>query len=285
MTPLKAAIGRYTHTDALFADPLLAMANLPVAHRAFAPMVRTECFDVSEMAIGTFLMARAAGSDLVLLPIVLAARFQTGALLRRAADPFGPGDLQGRRIGMRSYGQTTGLWLRGVLQEQYGLQPDQVRWVTFEDAHVAAYRDPAWATRAPAGADMLAMLQAGDLDAAVFGNDLPNDPTLTTVFPDLDAAAQAFQNRHHFMPVNHMVTVTANVARQPGLVAALLERFKAAGNPFPSGRAALDPAVALALRYATEQELLNRPLTLDEVWAGLPDIDDHETGAASGAAE
>jgi 4,5-dihydroxyphthalate decarboxylase len=206
----------------------------------------------------------------VLLPVVLAARFQDGALLRRAADPFGPGELRGRRIGVRAYSQTTGLWLRGTLQEAYGLRPDGARWVTFEDAHVEAYRDPPWAERAPAGSDMLSMLREGALDAAIFGNELPAGSDLATVFPDPAEAGRAFRDRHGFMPVNHMAVVRAEVAREPGLVRSLLDRFRAAGNPFLSGRAALDPAVALALRYAAEQGLLARPITLEDVWAGLP---------------
>lgn len=270
MTPLAAAIGRYRHTEALFADDMLRIEPFPVISRAFAPMVRTQRFDVSEMAIATFLMAHAAGSDLVLLPVVLAARFQNGALLRRAADGFGPGELAGRRIGVRAYSQTTGLWLRGDLQETHGLRPDQARWVTFEDAHVASYRDPPWAERAPAGSDMLAMLRDGRLDAAIFGSDTPSGPDLATVFPDPAAAGEAFFARHGLLPVNHMVVVRAEVARRDGVVRSLLDRFRAAGNPFPHGRAALDPAVAMALRYAAEQGLLQRKLTLDDVWAGLP---------------
>ena len=225
---------------------------------------------MSEMAIATFLMARAAGSDLVLLPVVLAARHQNGALLRRAANPFGPDDLPGRRIGVRAYSQTTGLWLRGALAEEHGLQPNQVRWVTFEDAHVPTYRDPPWAERAPAGSDMLAMLRDGSLDAAIFGNDTPSAPDLATVFPNPDAAGRAFQQRHGFTPINHMLTIRAEIAQRPGAVRSLLDRFRAAGNPFPSTRAALGPAVALAARYADEQGLLARPLTPDETWAGLP---------------
>ena len=200
----------------------------------------------------------------------MATRFQNGALLRRAPDPFGPADLAGRRVGVRAYSQTTGLWLRGAIQEQYGLRPEQIRWITFEDAHVAGFQDPAWTTRAPAGADMLAMLHAGDLDAAIFGNDVPSDPALVPVDPDPKAAANAFFARHALMPVNHMVVVRAEIARREGAVRALLDVFRAAGNPFPFGRTALDPAISLATRYAQEQGLLIRPITLDDVWAGLP---------------
>lgn len=266
---LSAAIGRYRHTEALFSDPTLRLEPFPVISRAFASMARDQKFDISEMAIATLLMARAAGSDLVLLPVVMAARFQNGAMLRRADDRFGPGDLQGKRVGVRAYSQTTGLWLRGILQDEYGLAPHDVRWVTFEDAHVASFRDPAWTERAPPGSDMLAMVRDGALDAAIFGNELPEAVDLATVFPDPAASGQAFQARHGFVPVNHMVVVRADVARQPGAVRTLLDRLRA-GNPYPSGRAALDPAIGLALRYAQAQGLLAQPLTLDDVWKGLP---------------
>ena len=270
MTALSAAIGRYRHTAALFADPMLRMEAFPVINRAFAPMVRTQRFDVSEMAIATFLMARAAGSDLVLLPVVMAARFQNGAMLRRAAASFGPDELQGRRIGARAYSQTTGLWLRGILQEEHHLEPSQARWVTFEDAHVAGSQDPPWAERARAGSDMLAMLRNGQLDAAIFGNDMPDAPDLATVFPDPEAAGRVFLQRYGMKPVNHMVVVRAEIARRPGVVRSLMDRFRDAGTPYPFGRTALDPAIALALRFATSQGLLARPLTLEEIWAGLP---------------
>jgi 4,5-dihydroxyphthalate decarboxylase len=266
---LRTAIGRYPHTEALFQDPQLAIETFPVITRAFAPMVREQRFDLCEMAIATFLMARAAGSDLVLLPVVMSARVQNGTMLRRRGDDFGPDGLAGRRVGVRAYSQTTGLWLRGELQDRFGLYPDKVRWVTFEDAHVAGFRDPPWAERAPTGSDMLTMLRGGMLDAAIFGAETPSAPDLVPVFPDPIAAGQAFRTRYGLTPVNHMVVIRAEVARREGVVVSLLARFRAGANPYPFGRAALAPAIRLALRFAMEQGLLARPLTLDDVWAGL----------------
>ncbi len=277
---LTAALGRYPHTAPLFSDPLLAIEPFPAISRAFKPMVREGRFDISEMAIATFLQARAHGSDLVLLPVTMSARFQNGAMLRRTDNPFGPADLAGRRVGVRAYSQTTGLWLRGIIQEEHGIAPQSIRWLTFEDAHVAGYRDPPWAGRAPAGADMLAMLRDGTLDAGVFGADMPDAPDMTTVFPDPAAAADAFWARHRLVPVNHMVVARADVARRPGVVRALMDAvFAARGGVAPEadgrdllpfGRPALDPAVVLAARYAWEQGLLPRELTIAEIWAGLP---------------
>lgn len=277
---LRAAIGRYRHTEALLSGTIaseivkLDFADVPVISRAFAPMVREARYDVSEMAIATFLMAKAWDKPLVLLPVTLAARFQEGALLCRVdGNVRGPGDLAGKRVGVRAYSQTTGMWLRGVLAEAHGVASDSVRWVTFEDAHVAEYRDPAWAERAPKGADMAAMLKSGELDAAVFGNDVPADPALRTVFPDVAAAGEAFRAAHGFVPVNHLVCVTRNLAQnRPEVVAEIVRLFGRAlhGTGLPFGRAALRPAIKLAIRYCTEQGLLPRPLTLDEVWEGLP---------------
>ncbi|WP_237214870.1 ABC transporter substrate-binding protein [Falsiroseomonas oryziterrae] len=277
---LRAAIGRYAHTAALLDGRIVSpgvtldFADLPVPSRAFAPMVREQRFDVSEMAIATFLMAKAWGKPLVLLPITLAARFQEAALLCRADGTVqGPGDLAGRRVGVRAYSQTTGMWLRGVLAERHGVAPEAVRWVTFEDAHVAEYRDPPFAERAPKGADMLAMLKAGELDAAIFGNDLPADAALRPVFHDPAAAGEAFRAAHGFVPVNHLVCVTREVAaRRAEEVRALVALFAQAlaGTTLPFGREALRAPLDLATRWCVEQALMPRSLTPDEIWDGLP---------------
>jgi 4,5-dihydroxyphthalate decarboxylase len=283
---LRVALGRYPHTRALLAGEVasdwlrLEFADIAPINRAFAPMVREARFDVCEIAIATFLQALAAGQDLVLLPVAMAARFQEQALLCRAdSDISGPADLAGRRIGVRAYSQTTGMWLRGILAEAHDLEPGQMHWITFEDAHVAAYRDPPWAERAAPGADMLALLRAGDLDAAIVGNDAPDDPALRTVFPDPAAAAAAFWSRHRLVPVNHMVCVRGALAsRHPGLMDELLRLFRAARGtaPLPSGRAALEPAVALALRYCAAQHLLAGPVEMDRIW--------HDAALAGGCA-
>ncbi|AWV20543.1 4,5-dihydroxyphthalate decarboxylase (plasmid) [Roseomonas mucosa] len=274
-TVLRSAIGRYPHSapvlDGQVTSLLLRLedARIKPVSRAFAPMVREGRFEVSEMAIATFLMAKAAGKPLVLLPVVMAARFQEAALLCRADSPVaGPIDLAGRRLGVRAYSQTTGMWLRGCLLEEFGLRPSDLHWVTFEDAHLAEYRDPPWAERAPAGSDMMAMLEKGALDAVIVGNDVPEDPNLRTVFPDPVAAGEAFRARYGFKPVNHLLVMRGDVvARRPDLAAELVRLFRDAPM---TGHAALDPALLLASRFCAEQQLLPAPLTLEEIWEGLP---------------
>ena len=291
MPVLRTAVGAYKHTAALRSGEVasaklrLEFADVSPVNRAFAPMVRDARFDVCEMAIATFLQAKAYDKPLVLLPVTMAARFQEAALLCRADSALrGPADLHGRRVGVRAYSQTTGMWLRGILADGHGVRPDAVRWVTFEDAHVAECRDPPWAERAPAGTDMLAMLRAGELDAAILGNDLPDDPGLRNVFPNPAEAGEAFRRCHGFVPVNHLVAVRRGLAEsRPDLMAELLRMFRDAQaasspdagghDPLPMGRAALQPAIDLALRYADEQSLLPRRLGAEEVWEGLPHED------------
>lgn len=267
---LRAAFGPYASLDRLrTAEPQafrLEFATVKPISRAFAPMVRDGAFDISEMALGTALQALAYGKPLVLLPVVIAARFQEGALLCRADSPLaGPQALAGCRVGVRAYSQTTGLWLRGVLAELHGVAAQDIGWVTFEDAHVAEYRDPPWTERAPAGADMMAMLRQGELDAVVVGNDVPDDPALRTVFPDPAAAAYAFRAVYGFKPVNHIAVVRAELAaRHPEWVRLLT-------GLLPPGGADLRRAAQAALRFLEAQAMLPRPLDIAEVWADLPE--------------
>lgn len=280
---LTVAIGDYPHTRALksgeVASDLVALdfPEIKPINRAFAPMARERRFDVSEMAIATFLQAKAYGLGLTLLPVALAARFQEAALLCRAdSDIRGPADLKGRRMGVRSYSQTTGLWLRGVLAEDYRVAPSDVDWIVFEGAHVAHYSDPAFVTRAAPGQDLMTMLRAGELDAAIVGNDVPADANLRTVFPDPAAAGEAFRRRHGFMPINHLVVVRTEIAEaQPEIAAELVRLFAAsrARETAPKGaigRSAIDPSISLALLWADAQGLLPRPLTPEEVWRNSP---------------
>jgi len=240
-------------------------------------MVRELKYDVCEMAIGTFIQAKAYNKRIALLPIVTLARFQESALICRADSAIrGPEDLKGRRVGVRAYSQTTGLWLRGELADDYGVAPESIEWVTFEDAHVAEYRDPSHVRRAAPGEALAATLKAGAIDAAIFGADAPNDPALRSVFPDPKKAAQAFLAKHGFTPINHMVCAKEEIVKsRPEFIEALMALFREADalarkegtmREPPIDRRAIDAALELAARYAAEQGLTPRRLTPAEIW-------------------
>jgi 4,5-dihydroxyphthalate decarboxylase len=273
---LPAAIGRYPHTAALLDGAVsvpglrLECAEVPVISRAFAPMVREGRYAISEMAIATWLQAREHDKGLVLLPWALAARFQDSAMLCRAAAPLRPQDLAGKRVGVRAYSQTTGMWLRGILAT-HGVAASDIAWTTFEDAHVPEYRDPPFATRAAPGSDMQAMLESGELDAAIFGNDTPKSPALTRVFPQ--DAAEDFRRLYGFMPVNHLLVARTDSADAAAEVLALMAAAEAhAPSGLPRGRAALMPSLSFAAHFCVQQGLITRAPRYDEIWAGLPDV-------------
>jgi 4,5-dihydroxyphthalate decarboxylase len=279
---LRTALKTYPHTRAIKAgeltDPRVRLDCLDIdpIYRAFAPMARTQAYDVSEMAIVTALQAKAYDKPLVLLPTVVAARLQQGCLVYDARrGTLGPGDLAGKRIGVRAYSQTTGMWVRGILANTYGVDVERIEWVTFEDAHLAEYVDPAIAVRAPAGKTMRGMLEAGEIDAAIFGNDLPTDDFILPVIPDPATADRAWHAQHRQVPINHVVVMRRDVAaRHPQAAQAvydLLERGKQLAPPTPADRlpdgfAALRERLELVLDFCSQQRLLPRPLTLDEIF-------------------
>ncbi len=127
---------------------------------------------------------------------------------------------------------TTATWIRGVLADDYGVDLERVRWVTFEDPHVAEFRDPPNVERAPEGRDMVAMLLAGELDAAIVG-DAPNDPRLKPLIPDPAAAARTWRERTGAIQINHTVVVKESLPKPvvEEVYSLLVESRKAAGNP------------------------------------------------------
>jgi 4,5-dihydroxyphthalate decarboxylase len=170
------------------------------------------------------------------------------------------------------------MWVRGILQNDYGVDPASVHWVTFEDAHVAEYRDPAGVERASAGKSLLATLRDGDIDAAIYGADLPGDPGLAPVIPDPRAAAQRWYERHKTVPINHMLVVRGSLATSaPGMIREIYRLFlaskRAAGLPrpgeidfLPFGFQACCPALQVAVGYALQQSLIERKIAVEDLF-------------------
>src|SRR6267143_5070786 len=185
---LRTLLGDHACTSALKDGSIksdlvtLDFAEYSPTNKGFKPMVREAAFDVSEMAIVTYLMAKSFGKPMVLLPDVVLARFQHGhALYNAKAAKLSPRDLDGKRIGIRSFTTTTGAWLRGILANDHGVDLNSVDWVTFEDAHVAEFKDTT--KRAPAGKQIIQMLLDGELDAVL--GEKSDHPDLRPLFADV----------------------------------------------------------------------------------------------------
>ncbi len=281
---LRALLGDYPLTAALkkgeVRSPHVALdfADVKVPNTAFKRVVRELEFDVAELAIVTFLMAKAYGKPLVLVPTVLVGRFQHPFIVYNAErGHLAPADLAGRRVGIRSYSVTTVTWIRGILADDYGVDLDRVKWVTFEDAHVAEFRDPPAVERAAAGKDLAAMLLAGEIDAAIVGA-VPNDPRLKPLIADPAAAAEAWRRKNGALQINHMLVVKDSLSKSdPRAVREvyrlLAESKRAAGLPAmgeldanPFGLEANRRNLEVAIDYVHRQGLIPRRFEVDELF-------------------
>src|SRR5580698_9509779 len=183
---LRTLLADYPHTAALKRGEVTSdhvafdFAEVTPIWSGFKAMVRERAFDVSEMAVVTYLIAKSFGKPMVLLPAVMTGRIQHAwAIYNGERGMLAPADLKGKKVGIRSFTTTTGAWLRGMFENDYGLDLASVRWITFEDPHVAEFVDTT--ERAPPGKAILPMLLDGELDA-VFG-ERSDDPRIKTLFP------------------------------------------------------------------------------------------------------
>jgi len=201
-------------------DPLIA---------AFRREVRASEFDICELAITTYICAKAHGKKLTAIPVPLVRQFHHGAILVNAkAGIKSPRDLEGKRVGVnRGYTVTTGVWARGILEKEYGVDLSKITWVLSGDEHVAEYVAPSNVVPIEAGKSMQDMLISGELVAAI-GVDV-NHPDVQPLIPDaLETGLAAFRRDGHY-PINHLVVIKDEVLEaNPGLAAACFEAFAAA---------------------------------------------------------
>lgn len=254
-------------------------ADVKVSNTAFKPLVREARFDLAEVAIVTFLQAKYYGKPYVLIPATVVGR---GQLHTIAYNPergrLGPGDLNGKTLGVRAYTQTTGAWVRGILADDYGVDLNSLKWITFEEGHIAEYQDPPNVRRAPEGKTLAQMLLDGELDAAVVGDKYP-DPRLKPLIPDPEAANRAWSLAHGGVPINHMLVIREQLAQsRPDIVREVYRLFKEAKaaafaqagapdlDPWRFGIEANRRSLEIIIDFAVGQGLLPRPFAVDELF-------------------
>ena len=289
---LHTAFANYPHVraikDGTVASPRIRFnfEDVPVITRAFRRMVRTLDFDLCEIALTTLAQAQAFGKPIKALPVVVMRGFHHPALVCAAGSPIrGPADLRGKRIGVRAFSQTTGIWVRGILRDEYGVDHRDITWVTEEDAHVQEYTDPANVVRIAPGQDLKAMLLAGEIDAGIALNGMDPAAVRPVIANPMEAASAWFRKTGAY-PVNHLLCLKSDlVAAHPWLPAELMRLFIAAKatatepsaearfipivgpDPLPYGLEANRTGIELCLRYAAEQGLVPRIYPVEVVFA------------------
>ena len=295
---LKIATGNYGHTVPLKDGSVASEAitfehvDVPVIINAFRRMIRGLEFDVSEMALSTYLCARAHGNPITAIPIFPVRAFHHGSLVYSTKSGItSPKDLEGRRVGVRGYTVTTGVWARGILASQYGVDLGAVTWVVAGDEHVEAYRAPSNVVSDPGDGDLARMLDAGEIDAAVA---VVKSPDVKPIVPDpAEAAAKRF-GEDGVYPINHTLVVKNELlAANPWLAQELFALFKAAkgkylehlaadgpaegdiqartrsvvgGDPLPYGIEANRKTLETFFAYTFDQKIIPRKVDVEEVF-------------------
>lgn len=283
---LKIAIADYGHTSALKsgAVPIEGIDAdfvqvVPIIG-AFRRMVRDVEFDVCEMAPTTYMIARALGAPYIALPIFLMRRFHHGGFVVRADSGIKvPKDLEGRKVGVRAYSVTTGVWTRGIFVNEYGLDSGKVTWVVDDEEHVTTLKLPPNVLHAPAGKSLQSMMKAGEIQAGftgpagvgragppVSGWDKASEAAATAdTYPELIADVGQVEadwfRRTGIYPIHGLIVVKdEHIERYPWLPRSLMDGFVAAKQPYRGALEAGEGDRPEDKRYRGFLSLMSDPL-------------------------
>jgi 4,5-dihydroxyphthalate decarboxylase len=290
---LKTALVARGHTQALRDGTVrprtcdLEFEEVPVIINAFRRMVRGLEFDVAELAITTYICAKAHGKPFTAIPVFPMRAFHHGAILHHTGSGIRtPKDLEGRRVGVnRGYTVTTGVWARGILEHQYGVDLNSITWVLSGDEHVAEWPPPPNVVPIEPGKKMEDMLASGEIPAAIGVQVDSSD--VKPLIPNAAAVALDALRSRGLYPINHTVVVKDDLLdAHPDLARDLLEAFIEAkrlsmdrlddplllkvkeiiGDPLPYGVEDNRKMLEALVQYATEQRIIRRSFALDELF-------------------
>jgi 4,5-dihydroxyphthalate decarboxylase len=255
---LKIAIADYGHTRAVKSNgvPIEGIEPdfvqvVPIIG-AFRRMVRDLEFDICEMAPTTYMIARARGAPYIALPIFLMRRFHHGGfVVRPDAGIRQPKDLEGKKVGVRAYSVTTGVWTRGIFVNECGLDSSKVTWVVDDEEHVSTLKLPPNVVHAPEGKSLQSMMKSGEIQAGftgpagvgragppISGWDKASEAAVAPdTYPELIANVEQVETdwfrRTGIYPIHGLVVVKdEHIKRYPWLPRALMNAFVAAKKPY-----------------------------------------------------
>jgi len=305
LLPLSLAIADYRHTRPL-RDGRIRIEGVAAEFieikpqiAAYRRMVRNLEFDLCELAPTTYLIARAHGVALTALPVFVMRRFHHGGLrINPAAGIRAPKDLEGKRVGVRAWSVTTGVWARDILRTQYDVDLAAIRWIVDDEEHVREMRLPACVEHAPRGRSLADMMMAGELNAAFDGNagiGRSGDPQSgwqaqdasqwPELFPDAAAAEAQWFAQTGVYPIHGTIVVRSEILQaNPGLTTALMEAFTRArdlggrdekyaqlasivGEPLPYGMAANRRSIEAMIDAAFAQQLIPQRYSAEDLFA------------------
>ena len=235
---LRTSIGNYGHTTPL-KDGTITSERFDMEHVEITPvpmifrrMVRGLEFDVAEMALSTYFCSRAHGKRFTGIPVFLTRDFYHGApVYNRRSGIESPKDLEGRKVGVRSYTFTPGVWTRGILSSEYGVDLDAVTWVLSGDEHVEEYVAPSNVVSS-SNNDLVEMLLSGEIDAAIAPGPV-DSPDVLPLFPDASEADDDWHRKTGVYPISHLlVAKDATLDANDGLSTELFDMFSEAKSQY-----------------------------------------------------
>ena len=300
---LQTATGSYGHTKSIIDGSLnndkLALDWVEVSPiiNAFRRMIRGMEFDVSEMAISTYLCAKAFNKPITAIPVFPVRGFHHGAInYNTKVGVSNPKDLEGKKVGVRGWTVTTGVWVRSILKEGYGVDIDKITWVLAGDEHVAEYQYPANVVSAPEGSELSKMLAEGEIAAGIGVGQVDSDDVKPLIGDARNAAVQYFKDKGVY-PINHTVVVKDELlAANPWLAEELFNTFKTAkasyitkldagadlsdadqaiarngkdvgGDSLPYGLAANNTTMEAIIQACVDQKVIPSKFSVEEVFA------------------
>lgn len=261
---LRTTLGKHAHVRPLVegrvSSPRIAFEFIDIEPlpKAFRQMVRGDDIDVSEMAVVTHLLAHHYRKPITGLAIPLWSRLpHTNLVCTAEGDVIGPRDLENRKVGVRAYAQTSGVWVRGVLETEYRVDLDSITWVTMEDAHLSEYDDPPGTVRNESPKGLRELMIEGEL-AAIMGERVVDPSGIRTVIPDAEEAGAAWVERVGLFPINHILAVRNTLLEaNPWLAGELMELFTEARRLAVEDGAAPPPVYGFEANRASLQLLLD----------------------------
>ena len=290
---LDLALGEYPHTAEILNGSIPIEGVEPNFIRvvpqigAYRRMVRRVEFDVCDIAPTTYIIARALGAPFIALPIFLMRRFHHGGLLVRPdAGIKHPKDLEGHKVGVRAYSVTTGVWTRGILMDEYGVDSSKITWVVDDEEHVTQLKLPENVMHAPEGRSLADMMAAGELAAGLEGNagiGRSGSPTAgawqvrEANYPELFSNAEELESdwygRTGIYPIHGTLVVKDEVLRQhPWIARSLMDAFTRAKATWLSKLRSGQADAASDKKYRKLSEIVGDPLPFGTK-ANLPSME------------
>lgn len=243
---LTIAIGDNSHVEALKTGRIkpegidLEFINVVPQIAAFRRMVRHHEFDICELAPTTYLIARALGAPFVALPIFLMRHFHhNGILIRPDAGIEKPRDLEGKKMGVRAYSVTTGVWTRGLLQDEYDVDHSKITWVVDDEEHVQELVLPKNVEHVEEGRSLSELMASGEIQAGLAGNagvGRAGSPTAGTwkqvkadypeLFPNAHELEAEWYTRTNIYPMHGTIVVKDKILEEhPWVARSLFDAF------------------------------------------------------------